>query len=353
MSVLSIRVDGPNEYRLDHGDVAAPGEGEVLVALDSAGICGGDLSHLRGRNAVAAYPTVLGHECAGRVSRVGPGTSLTVGQPVMVYPTTGCGRCRACRDGRINNCPSIRVFGLSDPRGCFSEEFVVPETQCVPVSDSVLDRFGALVEPLAVGVHVVRRGGASEGDTALVIGTGAIGLATTLVARSQGVRVFGVDRYTEREQPALACAMSDFTTDSGAALEGWLRDRTDAVDLVYDTVCTDESSRLALRVLAPGGRYVAIASAKPGHELTLDYSTLYARELSVVACRNYVRQDFVEAAELLESGKVDASPLHTATFPLDEFGRAVEELESNGSKHVKVLLTSRKLLGTRALLRKE
>ncbi|HEY9412238.1 MAG TPA: alcohol dehydrogenase catalytic domain-containing protein, partial [Jiangellaceae bacterium] len=91
MSVLSIRVDGPNEYRLDRGDVAAPGEGEVLVALDSAGICGGDLSHLRGRNAVAAYPTVLGHECAGRVSRVGPGTSLTVGQPVMVYPTTGCG----------------------------------------------------------------------------------------------------------------------------------------------------------------------------------------------------------------------------------------------------------------------
>lgn len=165
--------------------------------------------------------------------------------------------------------------------------------------------------------------------------------------------MFGVDRYTEREQPALACGMSDFTTDSGAALEGWLRDRTDSVDLVYDTVCTGESSRLALRVLAPGGRYVAIASAKPGHELTLDYSALYARELSVVACRNYVPQDFVEAAELLESGKVDASPLHTATFPLDEFGRAVEELESNGSKHVKVLLTSRKLLGTRALLRKE
>ena len=79
MSVLSIRVDGPNDYRLDHGDAAAPGEGEVLVALDSAGICGGDLSHLRGRNAVAAYPTVLGHECAGRVSRVGPGTSLAVG----------------------------------------------------------------------------------------------------------------------------------------------------------------------------------------------------------------------------------------------------------------------------------
>ena len=135
----------------------------------------------------------------------------------MVYPTTGCGRCRACRDGRINNCPRIRVFGLSDPRGCFSEEFVVPEAQCVPVSEAVLDRFGALVEPLAVGVHVVRRGGTSEGDTALVVGTGAIGLATTLVARSRGVRVLGADRYPEREQPARACGTSDFTTESGDA----------------------------------------------------------------------------------------------------------------------------------------
>jgi len=353
MSVLSIRVDGPNDYRLERGDVVTPAAGEVLVALDSAGLCGGDLSHLRGRNAVAAYPTVLGHECAGRVSRVGPDTSLVVGQPVLIFPTTGCGRCRACRSGRVNNCPSIRVFGLSDPRGCFSEEFIVPEVQCVPVSEAVLDRYGALVEPLAVGVHVVGRGGSSIGDTALVIGTGAIGLATTLVARSRGVRVLGVDRYKERERPARACGMTDFTTESGDALEGWLRERTESIDLVYDTVCTEESSRLSLRVLAPGGRYVAIASAKPGHELTLDYSALYARELSVVACRNYVRQDFIEAAELLESGKVDALPLHTATFALDEFFRAIEELESNGSRHIKVLLTSRKLLGTRSLLRSE
>jgi threonine dehydrogenase-like Zn-dependent dehydrogenase len=350
MSVLSIRVDGPNDYRLDRRAAVAPGDGEVLVTLDSAGICGGDLSHLRGRNAVATYPTVLGHECAARVSRVGAGATLAVGQPVMVYPTTGCGRCRACRRGRYNNCRNIRVFGLSDPRGCFSEQFVVPESQCVPMSEAVLDRYGALVEPLAVGVHVVGRGGASDGETALVIGTGAIGLATTLVATSRGVRVLGVDRYPEREDRARACGATDFTTASGAELETWVRERADAVDLVYDTVCSTETVLLAQRLLAPGGRLVTIASAKPDHQLPLDYSAFYARELSVVSSRNYVRQDFIDAVQLLSSGAVDARPLHTATFALDDFARAIDALENNGREHVKVLLTPRELLGTRELL---
>lgn len=350
MSVKSIRVDGPDHYRIVDSAVSVPGAGEVLVGLDSAGICGGDLSLLRGRNAVANYPTVLGHECAGRVMGVGHGATLDVGQPVLIYPTIGCGSCRACRDARTNHCAQMKVRGLSDPRGCFSESFVIGESQCIPVGEAVLERYGALVEPLAVGVHVVRRGTVFDGDTALVIGTGAIGLAATLVARSQGVRVMGADRYAERAEVARTCGMEDFTTESGDALARWLDERGGSVDLVYDTVCSAETSALALKILRGGGRYVAIASAKPAHRLTVDYSAMYARELSVVACRNYVRQDFTDAIELLETGRVDASPLHTATFTLEEFGRAVEELETHGNSHVKVLLTSRNLQGTRPLL---
>jgi threonine dehydrogenase-like Zn-dependent dehydrogenase len=214
----------------------------------------------------------------------------------------------------------------------------------------VLDRYGALVEPIAVGVHVVLRGGTSEGETALVIGTGAIGLATTLVATSRRVRVLGVDRYAEREHRARACGANDFTTAAGTELENWVLDRAEAVDLVYDTVCSADTVLLAQRLLAPGGRLVTIASAKPDHQLPLDYGALYARELSVVSSRNYVRQDFVDAAQLLSSGAVDARPLHTATFALDDFDRAIDELENNGREHVKVLLTSREMLGTRELL---
>ena len=115
-------------------------------------------------------------------------------------------------------------------------------------------------------------------------------------------------------------------------------------------MCSPSTIDVVQRVLAPGGRLVAIASAKPGQQVTLDYSALYARALSVVACRNYVRNDFVEAAALLESGRVDATPLHTATFALDDFGVAVDQLESHGQGHIKILLTPRRLLGSRPLL---
>ncbi|WP_230595304.1 zinc-binding dehydrogenase [Rhodococcoides fascians] len=219
------------------------------------------------------------------------------------------------------------------------------------MSEAVLEKYSALVEPLAVGVHVVRRGTVVDGDTALVIGTGAIGLATALVARSQGVRVVGADRHPEREAVARTCGMEGFTTESGDALAEWVEEHLGSVDLVYDTVCNAETSALAVNVLRGGGRYVAIASAKPDHRLTINYSAMYARELSLIACRNYVHQDFTDAIELLETERVDASPLHTATFTLEQFGQAVEELESHGSRHVKVLLTSRKLHGTRPLLR--
>ncbi|ORA39403.1 oxidoreductase [Mycobacterium aquaticum] len=347
---MSVEVPAPNRFVIRRSAAEKPQAGEVRVELDSAGICGGDLSHLRGRNAVGSYPTILGHECAGRIAAVGADVHLLIGQPVVIYPTSGCGTCRACSEGRFNNCPTMRVRGLSDPRGLFSESFIVSASDCVLISESVLHRYGALVEPLAVGVHIAGRSGARTGDTALVIGCGSIGLATALVAVSRGVRVLGADRHGERSTAAHACGVKAFTTVGDAALVQWVGDQADSVDIVYDTVCSPSTIDVAQRVLAPGGRLVAIASAKPGQQATLDYSALYARELSVVACRNYVRDDFVDAAALLESGRVDATGLHTATFALDDFGSAVDQLESHGHHHIKILLTPRRLLDSRPLL---
>ena len=189
-------------------------------------------------------------------------------------------------------------------------------------------------------------GGTRSGETALVIGTGAIGLATALVARHEGVRVLGADRHPERATAARDCGLADFTTATGTDLEHWVRTRTHSLDLVYDTVCSPATIDLGIRLLAPGGRFVAIASAKPGHTAAIDYAACYARELAFIACRNYVPDDFRRAAALLESGSVDPTPLHTATFALDEFDKALAALETDGHRHIKVLLTPRDRLGS-------
>ncbi|GAA2459665.1 hypothetical protein GCM10010191_94950 [Actinomadura vinacea] len=273
-----VRITGPGRMEVAEAAEPVPAEGEVLLELHSAGICGGDLSLLRGTNAIARYPAVPGHECVARVVAAPYGTGLAEGDHVVVYPTLSCGGCRACTAGRTNQCAGMTVLGLSAPNGCFADRFTVAADQCLPLPDDVGPRFGALVEPLAVGGHVVDRGTVRPGDTALVIGSGTIGMSTARVARARGVeRVLFADRLPGRAETLRRLGFEEFTTASGAELAEWTAERAGRVDLVYDTVTLTDTAAVAAEVLAGGGRYVAIAAAKPGHELTLPYERFYAR----------------------------------------------------------------------------
>lgn len=335
-----VVVTAPDEHAVVDVTPVDPGPGEVRLRLVSAGICGGDLSLLAGRNAVARYPTGLGHECVAQVVAAGDGAGLDPGDHVVVYPTIGCGSCRACAEGRDNQCPEMRVMGLSDPNGCFADTFTAGARQCVPVPDGIASAYGALIEPTAVAWHVTDRAGVEDGASALVIGAGVIGMATAIVAKARGAgTIHCADRFTSRAPVADALGLGTVSTLTGDALAAYVNDTHGPVDLVFDTVTTTETAAVALRVLRPGGRYVAIASAKPGHEVSLRYDLFYAKELSVVGCRNYTRDDFANAVDLLAAGRVDPGPLRTASHPLDDFDLAVADLRDRPEHNLKVLLT--------------
>lgn len=333
-----VVVTGPGGFGVEEADEPVPGCDEVLLRLVSAGICGGDLALLRGRNAVARYPTVLGHECVAQAVSVPPvSDSLRVGDYVAVFPTITCGGCRACADGRDNQCPAMRVMGLSHPNGCFAELIAISPRQCVRIAPDVATTFGALIEPMAVASHVVGRSGIGPGDEAIVIGSGVIGLATGLTAKTRGVgRLLAVDRFSSREPVAQALGFDDFTIATGDRLASWVAGHG-GVDVVFDTVVTAHTTRVAIGALRPGGRYVAVASAKPGQELTVRYDEFYRKELSVVGCRNYTRRDFASAAELLEDG-ADPRPLVTDDVELEAIREAVAALEDQPDRHLKILL---------------
>ncbi|TDD83050.1 oxidoreductase [Actinomadura darangshiensis] len=346
-----VRVTGPGVVQVVEADEPEPGPGEVLLELHSAGICGGDLSLVRGTNAIARYPTVPGHECVARVLAAPAGSGIEEGGHVVVYPTLSCGVCRACAAGRTNQCAGMTVLGLSAPAGCFSERFAVDAGQCVPLPDGVGPDHGALVEPVAVACHVVGRGGVREGDTALVIGSGTIGTATAMAARARGVqRVLFADLHASRGAVLGRLGFEEFTTAAGDDLVAWTRERAGQVDLVYDTVTATQTAGVAAEVLAGGGRYVAIGAAKPGHRLDLPYERFYARELSMVACRNYVRDDFRDAVALIADGKVDPRPLRTGVFALPDVAEAFAALTERPADHLKVLMTRSDLVGTSPLL---
>jgi len=346
-----VRVTEPGRVDVEDVPEPQPDPGEVLLELHSAGICGGDLSLIRGTNAIARYPTVLGHECVARVAHSPDGSALAEGQYVVVYPTLSCGACRHCAAGDANRCAQMRVLGLSAPNGCFAERFALPEAQCIPLPGEVGARWGALVEPLAVGHHVVARGGAAEGDTALVIGSGVIGVSTALVARARGVRrILFADLHGSRAGVLEQLGFDEFTTATGADLARWVRDTAGPIDLVYDTVMSAATAEVATGVLGGGGRYVAIAAAKPRQRVELDYERCYAKELAVLVCRNYTRDDFHGAADLLASGAVDPLPLRTAVFDLADVDSAIAALTEQPADNLKVILSRRDLIGSGPLL---
>ncbi|MBC6456513.1 zinc-dependent alcohol dehydrogenase [Actinomadura sp. HBU206391] len=346
-----VRVTGPGRVEVVEAPAPEPGEGRVLLELHSAGICGGDLSLVRGTNAIARYPTVPGHECVARVVVAPGGSGLSEGDHVVVYPTVSCGRCRACAAGRTNQCADIAVMGLSLPDGCFADRFVVDAEQCVPLPEDVGPEHGALIEPVAVGCHVVARGGVRDGDTALVIGSGTIGMSTAMVARAMGVgRILFADLHPSRASVLAELGFHDFTVASGDELVAWTEAQAGRVDLVYDTVAQSATAGVAAEVLAGGGRYIAIGAAKPGHRLELPYERFYARELSMIACRNYSRADFRAAVELIAGGRVDPRPLRTGVYGLADVQEAFTALTERPADHLKILMTRSELVGSSELL---
>jgi L-iditol 2-dehydrogenase/L-gulonate 5-dehydrogenase len=336
---VSVTVTAPGQWTVQPAVAAAMGPDEVRLTLVSAGICGGDVALLRGENAVASYPLVLGHECVGRVVEAGPQAGLTVGQYVVVFPTSSCGACDACQAGRVNHCTAMRVRGLSHPSGCFADELVVPAGQLLVLPDDVAERYGALVEPVAVACHVATRAAPLTGLRVLVVGAGVIGSLLALLARSRGAAVvLAADRHESRRGNAMALGADQFTTASGPDLVSWVDACGGPVDVVLDTVCAPDTVDAAIEALRPGGRLVTVASANPDQRLSPRYDRFFLKELSVIAARNYTPSDFVCAIELLSTERPDLSTLVTGQYPLDDFDRALSALGEAPQRHLKILL---------------
>lgn len=334
-----MMLDRPEQYRVVDVAMPEPCAGQALIKIARAGICASDLATIHGVSPIATYPLIPGHECAGEIVSAPEDSGYGPGDRVTIFPSVGCGECPACRDGRTNHCPTFKVQGISLPGGCFAEYLATNVEQLVRLPDDVYERVGPLVEPLAVGMHVNRRGGTSKGETVLVIGTGAIGLASALVARAKGAaRVLLVDRFESRRQVAAGFGFADFSTDSGETLAAWVESRVGSVDLVLDNVTNDQTLAVAAQALRPGGRCVLVGMPHGECSLSLPHPVIYRKELSFIVSRNYVKDDFVETVALLDAGAFDPTPMITATYPLASMAEALKALHDNPEKHIKVLV---------------
>jgi len=336
--VKAVVLEAPRRLRVVDRPPPVAGAGEALVRVVAAGICATDVAAVEGHNPIAVYPVTLGHECVGVVEAAPPAAAVAPGDWVIVYPSVGCGACPACRAGRINHCPSFTVMGLSRDGGVFAERLAVDVGQLLPIPDALRHPGGVLVEPAAVGVHLNRRGRTGAGERVLIVGAGVVGTMTAQVARAYGAaEVILVDRYESR-RPLLHRLGFDALLIAGGPLAEQVLALGGPVDVVYDSVCSDATVAAGIAALAPGGRLVLAAVPHGAAPLEVPFAQVYRRELSLVAARNYVPDDFREAMRLIADGAVEVAPMVTGSFPLAEFETAYAELTGHPEWHLKVLL---------------
>ncbi len=327
---------GNREIVVDDGTLLGPGPGQVRVEVAYTGICGTDLHILHGSmDHRVTLPAVIGHEMSGRVAELGPDVAgWNVGDPVTVMPLDWCGECPACERGYRHICQRLNFLGIDSP-GSMQSSWTVPSHVLVPLPADIPLDLAALVEPTAVAVHDVRRGGVVAGERVVVVGGGPVGILVALAARVAGaeVVVLEIDEHRRAVADALGLATRNpVAGDLMGAIYAW----TDGAgaDVAFEVSGSAGGVTTATHTLGVRGRLVMVAIHSTPREV--DLFRVFWRELTVIGARVYEREDFEAAVRLVSTGDITVRPLITHVIGLDEASEAFAALEHGGAMKVLV-----------------
>lgn len=302
---------GVIEYR----DIARPaaGPGEVLIQVRRIGVCGSDIHVYHGLHPYTPYPVVQGHEVSGVIAEVGAGVSgFQPGDIVTFQPQVTCGVCYPCTHGMEHICESLKVMGFQTD-GAGQEFFPIAAEKVIKLPAGMSLDQAALVEPISVGVHAIRRAGGVEGKNVLVLGAGTIGNLLAQSARASGARkVMLTDlsayKLERAAQCGFDCAVNPNETDLAQAVVACLG--PDRADVIFECVGVESTITNAVSVARKGTTIVVVGVF--GKKPQVDLGLVQDRELTLVGTLMYQRQDYEKAIEFIAAGKMVLDPLITA-----------------------------------------
>lgn len=311
MKTLVCTEPGSFEYK----DEKKPAlkSGFTLLKIKRVGICGTDLHAFDGTQPYFTYPRILGHEIAAEVEETSELSGFSKGDLVTISPYFNCGVCIACRNSKPNCCVNMRVCGVHVD-GAMREYLEVPDTSIIKSEGLTLDQL-ALVEPLAIGAHGVRRAAVQNGEFVLVIGAGPIGLGTLEFARIAGATVIAMDINEQRLQFCRDKIGVPYTINSAA--ENTALKLKEITDGDMPTVIIDASGNLkaindSFQYMAHGARFVLIGLQKA--EIIFSHPEFHKREGTLMSSRNATKEDFNQVIHSLKEGLIN--PLTYITHKL-------------------------------------
>lgn len=331
--------------QLDYVDMPEPdiGPEEVLIEVRACGICGSDVHGLDGSTGRRRPPVVMGHEASGVIARVGSAVrDWTPGERVTFDSTVWCGLCPACRTGRINLCGNRRVLGVScdeyRQHGAFAEYVAVPQHVLYRLPEGLSFEHAAMVEPVSVAVHAVGRTPVVLGNTALVIGTGMIGLLVVQALRAAGCgRIIAADVNAQRLELAGRLGADELLRSDQVSVPDEVLRLTGGrgADLALEVVGVGATVQAAVMSLARGAHLTLVGNVSPAVELPLQ--PVVTRELTLygtcASCGEYPA-----CLDLIARGTICVDPLLSAVAPLTDGAAWFDRLYRGEPGLMKVVL---------------
>jgi len=319
-------------------EVAKPkaGPGEVVLKVHDCGICGSDLHACQYGFGMPA-DSVMGHEFCGEVHEIGAGVrGFEPGQRVAGLPFVSCGTCDRCQRGMEIHCHNLKGLGLGQLPGAYAEYVCCASGSLFKLPDNVSSRDGALVEPLSVGLHAVKRSGVGPGATAIVMGAGPIGLATLTWAKGKGATVVVSEIAEGRAELARKLGADVVVNPNTQTPVEKVREMTGrAPELVFECIGVKGTLEQAINMVGPRSQVVVVGVCMEPDQIQPMQGIL--KEVSVNFVLGYDPVDFDDTIDALATGKIKPQPMVTDVIGVDQVPEMFTALRRPGAR-AKVLV---------------
>ncbi len=319
----------------------------VLIQVEYVGVCGSDVHYFHdgtcGTFKVREdrdIPFMLGHECAGTVVEVGSKvTHLKKGDRVCCEPSVTCGKCEYCKSGRYNLCNEVVFWATPPVQGCYMKYVPFKADLCYPLPEHVSSRAGALIEPFATGMYAAQKAEITAGNTAVILGSGCIGLMTLLACRARGAgkiivcdledirlekaRELGADYVINSRNEDPLAKISELTGGKGP-------------DVVFETAGSRFTIAQTAHIAKRGGRIVLVGMSAE-EEITFNFGQVMAKELEIRSLFRYVNL-FPASVAVVASGLAEIEKVATHNYDLEDIQQAFEDSVNKKNEVVKAVI---------------
>jgi L-iditol 2-dehydrogenase len=338
----------PGKIEVEEVSTPSPAPGEVLLKVEACALCGTDQRVLKGEKHVDV--PIVGHEITGRVVKTGKGVkNIDKGERYAIQTVIGCGQCPMCEIHRENLCENgFRAMGYQW-NGGFAEYMIMPKEgvdqgNLIPIPDEMDAETGTILEPLSCCINGMRPIPIEDSNHVLVFGGGIIGVLNGLVAKARGaecVTIMDVSADRLNVLKKLDLPFDNYINNAETDPEQWIKEHTNGrgVDVVVVAASVKSLVKQGMNLLSRDGHLSVFAGMPKSDPVdSIDLNQIHYREYHVHGANSSVQRDYLEARDMITSGKIDPRPLITHTFPLEKFNEAAKIQANPAAGGLKIII---------------